>query len=304
MSERALSYGETLAACAAYMALYQVIGSLPATAWLAGFRFACALVLPRRFWPALVLGEACLFGVYALTLVGSTGMGYTVLTGAPWILVCMLMVRGRRPTAASGSRASLPGARPLLAAAGLWALIAAGSQGAGEWFRLFTGELDTLSSATSWRVCVGQVLATYLTSVTLAASALALSRPRHGLGHPDCRGVSRRALGREIAGCGAMLLIGCGAYWLEMIPVPAWWVAALTLPVVVLAWRYGWCGAALGGLATQAVFMGAWPVSTLDALIETELLLAMLVSAGLLRSVRQRREVSATPLRSHPAWPP
>src|ERR1700712_4978393 len=89
-----ISWGSMLAVASAYAACYEITLYFSFSHWLlpAGLRLACLLLVPRRFWLALAVGETLPAAEHALIHLHQFGIGWTLSAGMPIIVLCMPVV--------------------------------------------------------------------------------------------------------------------------------------------------------------------------------------------------------------------
>ncbi|MEX1827159.1 MASE1 domain-containing protein [Luteibacter sp. CQ10] len=87
-------YGDHIAVVLAYAAAYQVLYPFMQSNWVitSGLRVSCLLLVPRRYWPALVLGEWIPIVEKTVTNAHKFGVMWAVTSSIPFILVCIPVI--------------------------------------------------------------------------------------------------------------------------------------------------------------------------------------------------------------------
>ena len=269
---------------AGYGLLQQI--SFPYWVLFAGFRLATLIFVPQRYWAALAVGELAPLGYLALSCESQYGMAWAALTVFPTpIVLAMPLVhlcksRLRMLPIRGGVRMGVLLLSMLLVAT-LWTLMNTGRLAVTRVPADYP--IDYVAAAARW--FIGNFLGV-LTVVPLAVFAREAWR-------------SKAAGERWMSLVDSRLLLE-GAFLL----VPALgllvWIAAhataqssedaarmaMFLPVVMLALRHGWQGAALGGsLASVAVVLTMKGMGDVGA-IQAETFIAFAISSMLLLGSR------------------
>lgn len=305
--DRLRAWGQNLALAAAYSALYEVARHLSFPQWMltSGLRLAFLLLLPTRFWPALALGEGLPLLENAVFLAPDMGVPWAISESVPMVVLWMALLkpllqrwtihdpqgRLRMPVMLS---AALGVAIITAAATLLTALAAILNTPTGEW----------PDPSTAWPgYFLAYTLGSYLGALTLTPTVLALRERFLALsGQPvTVARIWHSALFRDAL-----------AWVLPMLATLTWIAVhtqdagmqqaarlALIAPVLVLAWRHGWHGTAIGGMAASVALAITAPGSLADpATLRVQAILALVVSSGLLvgawASARARATKSAT----------
>jgi len=87
-------WGHHLAIAAAYTGIYDILRTITVAQFVvtAGLRIACLLLVPRKYWTALLLGEALPVIAMAATTVDRFGPAFGLISSFPPIVLCMLIV--------------------------------------------------------------------------------------------------------------------------------------------------------------------------------------------------------------------
>jgi len=285
------AWGQHLAIAAAYGALYEVTRHLSFPQWMltAGLRLACLLLLPTRYWPALAVGEGLPLLENAFFLAPDLGVAWAVSESVPMVVLWMALLkplrqrwslhddqgRLRMPVILS---AALGTAVITATATLLTAVTAIMNTPTGEW----------PDPNTAWPgYFLAYTLGAYLGALTLTPTILAMRERFLALdGQPlTASHVWHSALFRDVLA------------WVVPALATLTWIAVhthddalqevarfvLICPVLVLAWRHGWHGTAVGGmLASIALAVTAPGVLADPATLRVQAILALVVSGGLL----------------------
>jgi len=302
-------WGQHLAIAAAYGACYEIAHHLSFPQWMltSGLRLAALLLLPTRYWPALVLGEGLPLLETAALNVADLGIPWAMSASVPMAALWLAVLKPLR------ARWSLYDERgdlrmPLILAAALGtavvtsvatlltALSAILQSPTGAWPDPATGPMGYF---------LAYVLGAYLGALTLTPTILALrERFRRLPGHSlSLNTVWRSPLFRD-----AM------AWLVPTLSLLAWVAStapaasplhetasfALVLPVLGMGWRHGWHGTAIGGMAASIALAIVASVVSPGLLAEAgtlrvEAVLALVISGSLLIShARARAPVAAS----------
>lgn len=284
------AWGRHLAVVIAYAACYVLLRSVSVSNWNlpAGLRLACLLLMPYRYWPALILGEVLPVGYEAWLCREQFGGAWVGLAAIPPIALCAPVVawcrhRGALFLAGRQINVSLVLAVALLGAV----LTTAGNTLALAFVQLPGG---TSSPAITLHVVFGYFLGNYLGALTLLPAMLALrqwlaERPRK---------LVWTALSRD----GSAFARDCMVGLVPVLLVLTWFAStdnldtmqvcriSMFLPVAWLTMRHGWRGAAFGGmLASIAVAVTSTTVRD-PAVIQAQALIAFAISTLLMLGSR------------------
>lgn len=288
-------WGQHLAIAGAYGALYEVARHLSFPQWMltAGLRLAALLLLPTRYWPALALGEGLPLLENAVLLAPDMGVAWAVSESVPMVVLWMALLQPlRRRWSLHDVQGhvrmklvlgSAMGVAVITAAATLLtALAAILATPTGEWPDPNTGWTGYFLAYT---------LGAYLGALTLTPTILALHERFLALGDRPLTVASiwHSALFRDFLS------------WLLPATVAMTWLAvsahddgfrqaarlALIAPVVAMAWRHGWHGTAVGGMAASIALAITAPGALADpATLQAQSILALVVSGSLLVGLR------------------
>jgi glucose-6-phosphate-specific signal transduction histidine kinase len=285
------------AVAAAYAACYELTRHFSSSHWIlpTGLRLACALLVPRRFWPALVIGETLPVLESAALCIPRFGMLWGLLASTPLIAPCMLLVAGIRRYAGiyrATGEINMPtilvataGAALITAVFTEAALLAALATAPGAW-----PEIDPAAYFRAY------LLGAFLGALAITPTVLALRERYARAGTVSLSVVWTSPLVREllfgalpvlfVLALGSLSAQGALQQWLRL---------ATVVPVVILTVRHGWHGAAVAGMLASIAL--ATTSSTLmdPKMIQAQVLLSLVVSASLMapHGSRRRRSVSA-----------
>ncbi|MGF6492405.1 two-component system sensor histidine kinase UhpB [Luteibacter sp. 621] len=292
------TWTQQFAIAAAYAACYELARYLSFSHWMltAGLRLACLLLVPVRFWPALILGEALPAFENALLNEPQFGQAWALSAAVPMVLLWIPVVRPLRQRwplfAADGT---LRVGTLLTATLGCTVVNAVAT--------CMTLEAALLSNIGAWpEISVGTyfwayMLGGYLGALTLTPTVLALHERANAVAHVSFAGVWRSKLARDLV---AWTLPVCGGLaWMALATdddlLRQIARLALLLPVFALALRHGWHGTAVGGMLAS-VALAATGTTLLDpAMIRCQAVLALCISGTLLIGSRVTRRATQAP---------
>jgi glucose-6-phosphate-specific signal transduction histidine kinase len=282
------------AAAAAYAACYELTRQFSFSHWIlpAGLRLACALLVPRRYWPALLVGETLPVIENAVLGIPRFGMLWGAFASLPVIAPCLLMVAAmqRRMTLyRPDGEINMPmillatlGAAVITAVLTDAALVAALLSSPGSW-----PELSPVAYFFAY------FLGAYTGALTLTPVLLAL---RERLARPDRVTLSvawTSPLIRELL-FGAMPVLATLALLAQSTDgsLQQGLRLATALPVVVVTVRHGWHGAAVSGMLAS-IAMASTASTLMDPdMLKAQVILALALSTALMAGVRVARSAS------------
>ncbi|WP_266182225.1 MASE1 domain-containing protein [Dyella humicola] len=248
--------GRQLAIAAAYAACYVLLRSVSTSHWNlpAGLRLACLLLVPTRYWPALIVGEFIPVGYHAWNCRDEFGWQWALLTAIPPIAPLAMLVAWCQHRSRLFRGDHQINMIMLLGVTMLAGLLAAVCNAA----ILSTVQMSghAAAPAVTAQVVFGYFLGNYLGALTLVPAVLALY-----LWLTESPGAHSEAtlwqshLARDcVIGVLVPLLTLMGLVLSSHGDSMQVLRIAMFLPVVWLTSRHGWQGAALGGmLASMAV---------------------------------------------------
>jgi len=294
------TWGQHVAVAAAYGALYELTHYVSSAQFLltAGLRLTFLLLLPIRFWPALVLGEGLPLIENAIICAPRFGVPWAISASVPMVVLWMAVMKPIRLRwsvykpdghVRMGMILSAVLACAIITAASttLTVLAAMPMAAPGKWSETPIGEYF-------WAFLLGA----YLGALTLTPVILAVYGRLRSLNGTALRieTIIRSPLFQETVCWVVPALIGL-ACLAEATPNDTLReVAQLSLvwPAVGLAWRHRWHGAAVGGMGAS-IALAATAHGLLDpATLQIQVVLALVLSSALLvaASVPVARAVS------------
>lgn len=281
------AWGQYVAVAAAYEAVYDIIYHLSFQQFLltTGLRLACMLLLPPRFWLALAVGESIPLLENALFCLPTFGATWAVLASVPTVALWWPLIAGLRRRYAlrdAEGRVCMPlvlsaalGAALITAGITTMTLVAALHHSPGKWPNL-----------SPERFFFSYLLGAYLGALTLTPVLLALRDRFRTLqaAQFNLRILWHSGLLRDTLGWVAPALAALS--WFAVVTphdgLRQLARLALLWPVLAIAWRHGWHGAAVGGMASS-VALALTATGPLDPqTLQVQAVLALVLSAALL----------------------
>lgn len=290
-----VAWTQMVAAAAAYAACYELTRHFSFSHWIlpTGLRLACALLVPRRFWPALIIGEMLPVLENAALCIPRFGMAWGLLASTPLIVPCMLLVRWMRRYAGiyrDSGEINMPmilfataGAAVITAVFTEAALLAALAASPGSW-----PEIDPVAYFLAY------LLGAYLGALTLTPTILAL-RERVARNESVSWSILwTSALARELVfgALPVLLVLAVGALSSEG-HLQQCLRLAMTLPVVIATARHGWRGAAVAGMLASIAVASTSSVLMDPKMIQAQVVIALVVSTSLMAGVYVARRSTA-----------
>lgn len=286
------TWAQQFAIAGAYAACYELARHVSFSHWIlpAGLRLACMLLMPRRYWPALAMGETLPVVESALMSESTFGAAWALSASTPIMLLCMAWMLPLRRRWDIHDRlghvrmgfmmTATLGCALITAIATTLTLVTALSDNPGKW--------PEISVATYfWAYLLGA----YLGALTLTPSILALRERAIAERALTVATIVRSPLFRDLLGWAVPVLGGLA--WLALATgddrVRQLARLAMLVPVLALALRHGWHGSAIGGMFAS-VALAATGTTLLDpAMIRSQVMLALLISGCLLAGARVTR---------------
>jgi glucose-6-phosphate-specific signal transduction histidine kinase len=284
-----------VAAAAAYAACYELTRHFSFSHWIlpTGLRLTCALLVPRRFWPALIIGETLPVLENAALCIPRFGMTWGLLASTPLIAPCMLLVMWIRRYAGiyrENGEINMPmillataGAAVITAVFTEAALLAALAAFPGSW-----PEIDPVAYFLAY------LLGAYLGALTLTPTVLVLRERFNRTETVSWSLLWRSPLARELLfgavpvlaalTAGALSADGYLQHGLRL---------AMTLPVVIVTARHGWRGAAVAGMLASVALASTSSALMDPRMIQAQVVIALVVSSSLLAGVYVARRSMA-----------
>jgi len=291
-----LVWGRFLAVAGAYAACYELTRYFSFSHWMlpAGLRLACLFLVPKRFWPALAIGEALPVAEMAFLHIPVFGVAWAVAASIPPIVFCMPIVALMRNRAALVSDDGQINMSLIVFVTLLCAAVTATENS----LVLTTMVMSDGSPGPAVTVPIFLVwfLGAYLGALALVPTILGLrerlaAQPR---GLFTWHAVSRSPLLRDTLLIAFPLLAlltvltsftSGGALQCARI--------AMGLPVIAMSLRHGWHGGSVSSLlASIAIASTAFTLKD-PAMIQAQAILAFIITTSLLFGVRVARRQAA-----------
>ncbi|MGE7138840.1 MASE1 domain-containing protein [Luteibacter sp. NPDC031894] len=291
-----LTWGRYLAVAGAYAACYEVTRYFSFSHWTltAGLRLACLLLVPKRYWIALAIGEALPTAESAALNAHLYGTLWAALTSIPLILVCMPVVgwlRSRSTLLRDDGQINM--GMVMCATLGCALLSALDNS-----LTLSTVVMDDgTSPSATLPIFLAWTLGAYLGALTLTPTIMAL---RERLAGQPKGVVTWNAVWHSHLTRDALLIVVPSLALLMFLSSQAGDGAlqatriAMALPVVLMTLRHGWHGSAIGGMLAS-IAMASTSFHLQDpAMIQAQTVLAFVLSTSLLFGVRVARRIAAS----------
>lgn len=265
---------------------YVLFRSISLAHWapLMGFRLVCLLLLPRRYWAALAIGEMIPLGYSSLDCLATWGPAWAIYNTLPPIVLAMPVVWGlRRGLPAPGLKRAMNVSSFLTCALLVSILWTICFYTAVQLMRLpSTYELPQ----PSW-VIMQYFLGNYLGVLTVAPLTLAFMKAVKDR-RDRTEGVARGSMMANV------LLLDCVCLLLPTLAFLAWLALAgnpefrqvaqiaMFLPVIWFARRHGWEGTAIAGAAASIAIVAIMPKAYDAVTMQAEAFIAFAMTAMLL----------------------
>ncbi|QWT19089.1 MASE1 domain-containing protein [Bacillus sp. NP157] len=293
-----LAWGRYIAVAGAYAACYELTRNVSFSHWMlpAGLRLACLLLVPRRYWIALAVGEALPIAEMAALHAQAFGVLWACVVSIPPIALCMpAMAWLHRRYQLLRDDGQLNMGFILTAT-----LVCAAINTTANAAALATVQMGDGSGApaVTLPILLAWVLGAYLGALTLTPLILAV-RERiaalpggvatwHAFRQSD---LVRDALMFAVPCLALLLLVANGAG--DDDGLLTWVRLGMAIPVVALTLRHGWHGAAMGGMLAS-VAQASTSLHLQDpAMIRAQAVLAFAASTALIFGVRIARRMAA-----------
>jgi glucose-6-phosphate-specific signal transduction histidine kinase len=291
-----LAWGRYVAVAGAYAASYEITRYFSFSHWMlpAGLRVACLLLVPRRFWPALAIGEALPVAEMAALHARAFGGLWAVLVSVPIIGLCTPAIVWLRRHAALYREDGQINMNLIMLATFACSLIG----GAVNTYTLTLMQMGDGSPAPVVEVqdFMLYFLGQYLGALTLTPTILAMRERLAALpgGSITWPAIRHSVLARD------MLLIVVP--WLALTMALASQVEgtalqcvrmAMALPVFALTLRTGWHGSAVSGMLASIALASTSFTLTDPLMIQAQVVIALAVTTSLIFGVRVARRMAA-----------
>jgi glucose-6-phosphate-specific signal transduction histidine kinase len=281
-------WGRHVVVCLAYALGYTLLRDVSVSHWNlpAGLRVASLMLLPRRYWPALLVGELIPVSYHAWVCLDNFGWRWAALAAMPPILPLMAVVAWMQ------RYARLVPSRHQINMPLLLGIIFAGAVLTALDDVLVVSAVrmpaDTPAPQIDIQVAFGYFLGNYLGALAVAPSVIAIHLWLTGKTPPAREApLWRSRLARDtLVGVLTSLLVLMGLVFSSQGDSMQVFRIAMFLPVVWLTSRHGWQGAALGGtLASVAVTMTSSIVRD-PAVIQAQAFIAFAITTLLMLGSR------------------
>jgi glucose-6-phosphate-specific signal transduction histidine kinase len=289
-------WGRYLAVAGAYAACYELTRYFSFSHWMlpAGLRLACLLLVPRRFWPALAVGEALPIAEMAFMDASDFGVWWALVASLPPILFCMPAVawlREHSPLVRADGQINIS----MIMIATLVCATVNTIDNSAVLHMVDMGDGSPAPSVTT-PIFLAWILGSYLGALTLTPMLMAMrerlaAQPRgivtwHAVWHSR---LTRDALLIVVPSLALLMSI---ASLVSDGPLQCARMA-MAVPVVALTWRHGWHGTAIGGMLAS-IAMASTSFELQDpSMIQAQVVLAFVISTSLLFGVRVARRLAA-----------
>jgi glucose-6-phosphate-specific signal transduction histidine kinase len=270
---------------AAYAAVYEIARyASPSTQWnlMAGLRLASVLLVPRRYWPALIVGEWAPLIQKCAIHAGQFGMEWAIIGGIPLMVACMPLAMLAKRLAPFPLRDGELDVVSVLILAAACALISALVDVAGLRAALeaFPGAWPDIHLHDAF---YGYLLGDFCGMFPVVPAVFAL-KDAYDAGRS---GAWRRVrnipltsalVALSVAGWIAVAMMGPQVRGAEL---QALRLCAM-LPVLALTLRFGWQGGAVAGVLALVAVMSTAGDSTDMSIIETQIVMSIAMAGALL----------------------
>jgi len=296
-------WGRYLAVAGAYAACYELTRNVSFSHWMlpAGLRLACLLLVPRRYWLALAVGETLPIAEMAALHASAFGMAWAVIVSLPPIAMMMPAVAWIRRHFGLFRADGQIHMGVIMVATMICAVINGIANGAA----LVNVSMSDGSPAPAVTIplFLAWFLGAYLGALTVTPMILALRErlAQQAGGVVTLKAVLHSRLTRDalFIAIPALGLLSIAASQLDGTALQCVRMA-MAVPVVVLTLRHGWHGTAIGGTLASIAMASTSFVLRDPAIIQAQVVLAFVISTSLLFGVRVARRLAAShPLVAH-----
>ncbi|MEI7037881.1 MASE1 domain-containing protein [Fulvimonas yonginensis] len=285
-----------LAVALAYALLYALMRHMTFSHWfpLAGLRFCALLLVPYRYWGALLVGEAVPLVFSAIDCWNQFGWMWSAFLMVPPMLFSMPLFRWCRERHQLFSGKATPNINVLLlcifAASVIWAAV--------NVVNLSLARGPNISPLPPYRVIAGAYfIGNYIGTLAVVPLVLLVREEllTYGVRHL-WRRFSESSLALETV-CLLVPSLSLLVWLASGLPGPGGQEAhiAMFLPVAWLALRHGWRGAAVGGTAASIAVVLAMPALLDSTTLQAQVFVAFAITTtlmlgGRIASLREREE--------------
>lgn len=285
-------WGEILPVAASYAAVYEIFYHLSTPSFLitAGLRLSCLIFLPKRFWPALVLGEFLPLLEVALFCEPQFGWSWSVVVATPTVLLYMGWF-GPLQKMCDLKEADGQPRMGLLLVLALFAASTNALRDTSAVAAIVWGSSKEWPNVSLPSAFCAFFLGAYLGALTVVPTVMAVVE-RGKSKAPSWNAFRRSPLLRDVMCTWAV--ISALSILAQEISTPSLQQAirlAMVLPVVVMGFRHRWHGTAIAGLVAGAGLEMSSDIPHDPAVIQFQVILAAVVTIGFLLK-RKARTVS------------
>lgn len=290
--EHWMAWGQYVAVAAAYEAVYEITRyfSPPQFLLTTGLRLACMILLPRRFWTALAVGELVPLAQNAVFCADKFGLAWAIVISIPSVVLywpALDRMLKRWPMYSSDGRLQM---HVIVYATMVASVITAGLVTA-TWLAAVMHNPAKFPVHDPGLVLISRFTGSYLGALTLTPVILALrERYRDRTESLTLDMIWRSQLLRDMAWW-VMPTLGAlawGATFTQDEGMQQILRIALIWPVLGMAWRHGWHGTAIGGMmASYALAATAHGLLDTDTL-KVQLVLSVVLSGALIMGARSQ----------------
>lgn len=270
-----------LVVAAGYALSFELLHSISFSHWLllTSLRISCLLVVPSRYWPALLIGELIPLGYENYQCLNEFGLSWVLLASLPSIGAMMPIVWGLREQLPGPGKPTVARIGPFLFCGFIVSLIVA-LRGIALYSigPLSPGEQAVPLADLASRYFLGA----YLPIVVFVPSALAIYE-----WHPSSAAFAQLAAKWALLlECAALLVVVCVMVGIGMkttdVSLRHVMQFALFLPVAAFALRHGWRGAAMTGALASVGIVLIMPTKYEDATMMAQTLMAFAMTTFLM----------------------
>jgi glucose-6-phosphate-specific signal transduction histidine kinase len=291
-----------LLVAALYAVGYVLLRSVSVSNWNlpAGLRLVCLLLVPYRYWPALIVGEAIPVGYQALDCQHLFGWTWTALAAVPPMLINAPAAAWFRRHTSLQREDGQTDMGLLLALA----LVCSGITAAGNSLALASAVSPTGQAmpAVTLQIVFIYILGNYIGALTLTPAVLAVRAWLHDRRHATARHpLEQVALLRDgmVGLLPSVLLLSWIGYASQSDDTMQVCRVAMFLPVAWLALRHGWQGAATGGALVSAVIALTSTMLRDPAVIQAHAIIGFAITTLLMFGSRMAHQAADAEQRDH-----
>ncbi|TCV92077.1 MASE1 protein [Luteibacter rhizovicinus] len=291
-----VSWARMAAVAAAYAACYELARYFSFSHWIlpAGLRLACLFLVPRRFWPALAIGETLPVVESAALHIPDFGVPWAFVASIPLIVVCMPIVAKIKQQADLYRDNGDLNMAMILAATVVCALLTAVLTCAALMVALATAPPGAWPEIAVVPYFFAYLLGAYLGALTLTPTVLALRERAARYERVTWSLVRTSPLAIEVVlgVTPALLAMAALASTSDGIMLQICRMA-MVMPVLVLTLRHGWHGGAVAGMLASIAMASTSTVLLDPAMIHAQVVLAFAISGALMVGVPITRRARA-----------